>query len=96
MTDSVTVTVADLFDYNSAELGLVWIAGRESSERKVAHTTAEPADLIGHLNLIHPGRMHVLGQPELEFFTTQDASRRQAILDDLIAGRGPAGTPGAA
>lgn len=90
MTDPITVTVADLFDYNSEELGLVWMTGQEGADRKVAHATAEPADLIGHLNLIHPGRMQVLGRLELDDLEKQDTAQAQAILDSLIAGRPPA------
>lgn len=86
----MSVTVADLFSVYSEELGLSWITGRPGESREVAHSTAEPADLVGHLNLIHPNRIHVLGKPELEFFERHDPARQQAILADLIAGHPPA------
>lgn len=86
----MSVTVADLFSVYSEELGLSWVTGRPGESREVARSTAEPADLVGHLNLIHPNRIHVLGKPELEFFERHDGPRQQAILADLIAGHPPA------
>lgn len=86
----MSVTVADLFTSNTEELGLSWVAGRPGEAREVAHTAAEPADLVGHLNLIHPNRIHVFGQPEVEFFLRHEPARQQAILADLIAGHPPA------
>ncbi|MEY4215209.1 MAG: hypothetical protein RL458_3435, partial [Pseudomonadota bacterium] len=86
----MSVTVADLFAANAEELGLAWVAGRPGEAREVAHTAAEPADLIGHLNLIHPNRIHVFGQPELDFFLRHDPARQQGILTDLVAGHPPA------
>lgn len=86
----MSVTVADLFTAYSEELGLVWVAGRPGEAREVAHTAAEPADLIGHLNLIHPNRIHVFGKPELDFFLRHDPTRQEGILSDLIAGHPPA------
>ena len=86
----MSVTVADLFAANAEELGLAWVAGRPGEAREVAHTAAEPADLIGHLNLIHPNRIHVFGQPELDFFLRHDPAHQQGILTDLVAGHPPA------
>jgi HPr kinase/phosphorylase len=86
----MSVTVADLVAAQIEELGLVWIAGRAGEKRQAAQSAADPADLVGHLNLIHPYRIHVLGRPELEFFARHDEERQQGILTDLIAGRPPA------
>ena len=86
----MTVTVADLFSVYNEELGLAWVTGRQGESREVARTTAEPADLVGHLNLIHPNRIHVLGKPETEFFERHEHGQQKTILDDLIAGHPPA------
>lgn len=86
----MSVTVADLFAANAEELALAWVAGRPGEAREVAQTAAEPADLIGHLNLIHPNRIHVFGQPELDFFLRHDPAHQQGILTDLVAGHPPA------
>lgn len=86
----MSVTVADLFAANAEELALAWVAGRPGEAREVAQTAAEPADLIGHLNLIHPNRIHVFGHPELDFFLRHDPAHQQGILTDLVAGHPPA------
>ena len=86
----MTVTVELLVEHNAAELDLRWVSGRSDGHRAVAETVAEPSDLIGHLNLIHPNRIHVFGQPELDFFLRHDPARQQGILTDLVAGHPPA------
>jgi HPr kinase/phosphorylase len=87
----MAVDVRTLIEHNAEELGVAWLAGAEGASRAVVpHTGAEPADLIGHLNLIHPNRVHVLGEPELLYFSRQDTERQQAILTDLVAGHPPA------
>jgi HPr kinase/phosphorylase len=86
----VSVTVEGLIEHNAAELDLRWICGQAGGSRAVAESVAEPSDLIGHLNLIHPNRIHVLGRAEIAYFERHDEPRQEAILADLIAGHPPA------
>lgn len=87
----MVITVASLFQEHREALGLSWIANDEYAERPVGVGTAEPADLVGYLNLIHPDRIHVLGVAEFAFFERLDISRRAAVMRDLMAGSPPAG-----
>jgi HPr kinase/phosphorylase len=82
--------VAQLVEANSAALSLTWLAGEEGSSRQLPADTAEPADLVGHLNLIHPTRVHVLGHEEIAFYSRLPDARRSAILQDLLSGHPPA------
>ena len=86
----MSLTVQELVDANRETLPLEWIAGRNGSQRKLAAGTVEPADLIGHLNLIHPARIHVLGHEEIAFFARLPDDRRQEIIQDMITGHPPA------
>lgn len=86
----MSVTVRDLFEANREPLQLSWVAGEAGAGRDIAPMRAAPADLMGYLNLIHPSRLHVFGRAESDYYLHMEAPRRQAILDDLIAGRPPA------
>ncbi len=48
------------------------------------------ADLVGHLNLIHPSRIQVFGKEELLYYTRFEPKRRIHHLEDLVAGGVPA------
>ncbi|MFN7668093.1 MAG: hypothetical protein ACK5OT_06155, partial [Burkholderiales bacterium] len=48
------------------------------------------ADMVGHLNLIHPGRIQVFGHEEVAYYARLDASRRNALTSELMAGKPPA------
>ena len=49
-----------------------------------------PRDLVGHLNLIHPNRLHVLGHPEVHYYLKLEPARRLYYARELITG-GPIG-----
>jgi HPr kinase/phosphorylase len=56
--DTSSINAQSIFDDNAAMLKLSWLTGHEGWERgfsseSVANATSS-ADLVGHLNLIHP------------------------------------------
>ncbi len=83
------VTVSELFSANRDELSLSWIVAA-GSDRQLPENIAEPADLIGHLNLIHPGRVQVMGHEEIAYHDGLADARRSAVIHDLMAGKPPA------
>ncbi len=86
----MTLTVSQLVEANREHLELSWVAGRAGAERVIAAGAAEPADLVGHLNLIHPTRLQVMGHEELAFYARLREGRRAGMLHDLLAGHPPA------
>jgi HPr kinase/phosphorylase len=72
--------VAQLFEKNRERLQLTWIGGTLNRPIEVNRDDVSPADLIGHLNLIHPERVQVLGSPEILWY------KRHATKED---GKGP-------
>ncbi len=83
------ITVGSVFDDNREALSLDWVAGRSGAEKPLAPreaTTMAAADLIGHLNLIHPNRLHVLGLPEIKYIERMGPERRTHHRQELIAG----------
>jgi HPr kinase/phosphorylase len=86
-------TFKSLFEENRDSLKLEWLVGRSSADRPLdtpANAGLASADLVGHLNLIHPNRLHVLGQPEVHYYLKLDATRRTHYARELVAG-GPIG-----
>ncbi|HMN79902.1 MAG TPA: HPr(Ser) kinase/phosphatase [Burkholderiaceae bacterium] len=86
----MTLTVKELVDANRESLSLHWLAGAAGGQRTLAAGTAEPADLVGHLNLIHPARIHVLGHEEIAFYARLLEDRRLALIHDVLEGHPPA------
>jgi HPr kinase/phosphorylase len=60
--------VAQLFEKNRERLQLDWVGGTLNRPIAVNRDDVSPADLIGHLNLIHPDRVQVLGSPEILWY----------------------------
>jgi HPr kinase/phosphorylase len=86
-------TLNSLFEENQQTLGLRWIAGETLAVRALPESVAQSvqaAELVGHLNLIHPRRLHVLGASEVEYLERMNAARRRLLTSELIEG-GPLG-----
>jgi HPr kinase/phosphorylase len=86
-------TFKSLYEENRDSLRLEWLAGRSSIDRPLdtpANAGLSSADLVGHLNLIHPNRLHVLGHPEVHYYLKLEPARRLYYARELISG-GPIG-----
>src|ERR1700704_3877103 len=55
------ISVAQLYDDNRDKLGFAWIGGKAGGATKLWRDSTGVATLVGHLNLIHPNRIQVLG-----------------------------------
>jgi HPr kinase/phosphorylase len=59
------ISVAQLYEDNRDKLGLAWIGGRPGGTVRLRRDSSDRAALVGHLNLIHPNRIQVLGNHEI-------------------------------
>jgi len=82
--------VKSLFDENAESLKLSFLTGQIGANRKIAGQSTESADLIGHLNLIHPNRIQVMGTPEVAYYNRLDPQRKSYLTAELLAGEPPA------
>lgn len=82
--------VAQLFERNRARLQLSWVCGTLNRSISVTREDVSPADLVGHLNLIHPDRLQVLGAPEITWIHQMPAARVGRHLREIIAAKPPA------
>ena len=82
--------VAQLFERNRARLQLNWICGTLNRAITITRDDISPADLVGHLNLIHPDRLQVLGSPEVSWAAQQSIERVGSHIREVIAAKPPA------
>ena len=81
------ISVARLFEDNRAHLGLVWAGGQRGSDALVKRDSSDAPALVGHLNLIHPNRIQVLGTVEAKHFASFDESALRQMLESLLAAK---------
>jgi len=84
------LTVQDLVDDNADKIPFTWIAGHSAADRGIPDDGMSAADLVGHLNLIHPSRIQVFGEAEMSYYTRFEVRRRTHHIDELLAGGVPA------
>jgi HPr kinase/phosphorylase len=75
------VSIQKLFEDNRDKLGLTWLAGRQGGNRVLTAEAALKPTMgqIGHMNLIHPFRIQVMGAAELAYLRSlpEEEMRRQ-------------------
>src|SRR3546814_18126186 len=84
------LTIQELVIDNADKIAFTWIAGLGAAHRLIPDLGMSGADLVGHLNLIHPSRIQVFGAEELSYYTRFDVKRRLHHLEDLVSGGVPA------
>ena len=83
-------SVARLFEAHRDSLNLTHVSGRLDARLAVGDEQIWPADLVGHLNLIHPTRLQILGTAELAWAQRQSNEKVARHLNEILATRPPA------
>lgn len=84
------LSVQQLVQDNAEDVAFEWLAGHAGAERRIPDDGRAAADLIGHLNLIHPARIQVFGREEMAYYNRFDTKRRVHHLEELASGEVPA------
>lgn len=90
MLAATSLSIQQLYDDNREALELGWFAGFPGGERMILGDAASAADQVGHLNLIHPGRIQVFGHQETEYYQRLSPASRSYQTAELVAGQPPA------
>jgi HPr kinase/phosphorylase len=79
------ISIAKLFEDNREKLHLEWVAGRDGGARELLGENLRDAKqgLIGHLNLMHPNFIQVLGGAEIVQMNALDPPARERMLNRL-------------
>ena len=78
-------SIARLYDDNAARLGLGWVTGRGGEALPISRDSADTAAMVGHLNLIHPNRIQVLGRRELAYIDGYSGAAAGQVIANLFA-----------
>ena len=79
------ISVAQLYDDNRDKLGFAWIGGKAGGATKLWRDSTGVAALVGHLNLIHPNRIQVLGNHEVAHLAAFEEAELFQMLGNLFA-----------
>lgn len=81
------VTVDKLFRDNVDELDLAWLTGQNGGRRSLTSEALHKTNLapIGHLNLVHPNRVQVLGSAEMDYLRKLSADALEEALHHLFS-----------
>lgn len=89
----VGISAQHIFDENLEDLKLHWVTGQEGSDRsfeeQVVALASSASDLVGHLNLIHPSRLQVCGEPEINYLNRLQKAQLKHQLADLLVMQPP-------
>lgn len=85
------ISIAQLFEDHRDKLDLTWVAANGAKRHlELKERGNYGADVVGHLNLIHPERLQVFGVAEREWSLRVAPQRLKQQVDDLIAAHPPA------
>ena len=82
--------IAQLFERNRIRLQLSWVCGTLNRVVSVTRDDVSPADLVGHLNLIHPDRLQVLGSPEIAWVNAHSREKMARHVREIVSAHPPA------
>ncbi len=83
-------TASALFEVHEDKLALSWAAGRSGAQRPIQlqETKGSPFGAwVGHLNLIHPNRIQVLGKAELAYLGSLGKNSHADAIKQLFANK---------
>ena len=86
---STTLDIQTLYDALRIKLGLQWTCGEEHGGRIIHDSTDSTPDLslAGHLNLINPHCIQVLGMKEFEYLDSLKKNSRKDAIGLLVSGQ---------
>ncbi|MCD6026081.1 MAG: HPr kinase/phosphorylase [Solimicrobium sp.] len=90
MPNPSTLSIQVIYEDNRDLLKLGWFAGCSGGEKLIFGDATSAADQVGHLNLIHPSRIQVMGHQEKAYYERISSNTRAHLFRDLVAGGTPA------
>jgi len=85
------ISISQLFEDHQDKLSLIWVAA-QGAERsiEIRERGNYGADVVGHLNLIHPERLQVIGAAEYQWLSRVNPERLKAQMNEIFAAQPPA------
>jgi len=85
---NIDATVGTLFESLKDKLKLQWVGSQLGENRAIKNPQSECSmtALVGHLNLIHPNRVQVLGSTEIHYLDHLGDNSRRDLINQLFNG----------
>jgi HPr kinase/phosphorylase len=83
------LTIAELYEERREKLALTLVCGDPNRAITNTHENASPADIVGHLNLIHPGRLQVVGAPEMDWSVHHPVDKIRHQFVEIVTANSP-------
>lgn len=85
------ISLLQLYEDNREKLLLNWMVGQRTDRRiEIKLSSNYGADVVGHINIIHPERMQVMGQAEYDWCMRIGERRFMHQFQDMLAAHPPA------
>lgn len=85
------ISLAQLYEDNRERLLFNWIIGQRADRRiELKAASNYGADVVGHINIIHPERLQVMGQAEYDWAMRIGERRFGQLFNELLSARTPA------
>ncbi len=100
ISDSNQLTITELYNIHQKKFELAWVTGQQGAKHAIVknkeiitinNKTNKPSkpiknlSLVGHLNLIHPHQIQIIGKVELKYLESlRDISMQDAITQLLL------------
>ena len=81
------LTISEVFENKSGELQLSWVGGKQGGSRLLELPNAKYPGmaLVGHLSLIHPNRVQILGDTEIQYLDSKAEAERSTAIHSLFS-----------
>ena len=85
------ISLVQLYEDNREKLLLSWVSGHQTDRRiSIKLSNNFGADVVGHINIIHPERLQVMGQAEYDWVSRIGERRFIQVFQDLLLSHPPA------
>ena len=85
------ISLNQLYEDNREKLLFIWVAGQRVDRRiEIKGSSNYGADVVGHINIIHPERMQVMGRAEYDWAMRIGERRFMHQFNDLLQAEPPA------
>jgi HPr kinase/phosphorylase len=80
------VSLADLVEALTPRIGMTYVHGKITAAECILYDdTAGGPSMVGHLNMIRPNRIQVIGRTEADYLEAMAPEERDQLLQDLAA-----------
>lgn len=85
------ITLVELYEEQREKLFFNWVVGQNADRRiELGDAHSYGADVVGHLNFIHPMRVQLMGAQEVDWATRISERRFNQMFEDLVNAHPPA------